>query len=739
MIRKTVAYRLSIIITTVLLVMWATIMTIVFVITRNSTTREVESRYEGIILHANEKIRGVLSDVYVAAINNISMIEESLDNPDMLQTHLEKMVKLNNYMSSCRLIFEPDYYPQKGHNFEIYAWRDPKGIIRSKQMTEAHANHMTHAWYKNAFEMDEGDWTPPYIDHAASHQLTTTYMTHIHDRQGRKVGMLGADVSLEWLRQRHKRIDSENHERFEKDFSQQSYSFIIDNDGTYLIHPDESRILKRKFQDVAATTPDPTDDQIARRMMNRESGSCEVENDGVKSVLFYSFVKYAEWTVVMVVPAAIINHQGNVLGAIILAVMFFGLIIIFLLCRTLIRNIDRLRETTAQKAAIEQELKIASHIQQQMLPKSYPPYPNRHDIDIYGEIVTAKEVGGDLFDFLIHDEKLYFCIGDVSGKGVPAALMMAEAISLFRCEAMIHTAPHDIVKQMNQTICSNNDTMMFITLFMGVLDLSNGHLSYTNAGHEPPLLVGPLARFLTVDNNIPLGLRPDWNFSEQKALLDRNELLFLYTDGYTEAETDQQEQFGRERICMAANKLASQQLDARNFAHQNYLIAQAFVGDTPQNDDISLLAIRYLGQDDTLYRRSLTLTNQVEDIQVLTAFMTSIGNDIHMDEDTLSHVTLAVEEAVVNVMRYAYPEGETGIILLEAVCNDETLTFTLTDKGKAFDATKAEKVDTQQKARQHSEGGLGIHLMRNYMDNIDYERKDDQNVLTMQKKVNYKL
>lgn len=718
----------------VLLVMWATIMSIVFVITRNSTTREVESRYEGIMLHANEKIRGVLSDVYVAAINNVSVIENDLNIPDKLQAHLEQMLKLNNYMSSCRLIFEPDFYPQRGHYFEIYAWRDSTGAIRGKQMNEEHPDYLTYPWYKIAFEREEGDWTPPYFDQAASQQLTTTYMTHIHDQNGRKVGMLGADVSLEWLRQRHKRIDAENHERFEKGFKEQSYSFVLDNDGTYLIHPDESRILKKTFQEVAATTSDTIDDYLARQMKNHESGSCQIKNEGVSSVLFYSFVKYAEWTVVIVVPEAIINHQGNVLGAIILAVMFFGLIVIFLLSRSLIRNIDQLGKTTAQKASIEQELKIASHIQQSMLPKKYPPYPERPDIDIYGEIVTAKEVGGDLFDFLMRDDKLFFCIGDVSGKGVPAALMMAETISLFRCEAMLHTEPNRIVSQMNKTICETNDSFMFVTLFLGVLDLSTGHLSYTNAGHEPPLLVRTLARFMYVDNNIPLGLRNDWKYTNQEVLMDRNEILFLYTDGYTEAETANHEQYGRDRICSKSNRLAYLDLDARQFAHQHYETAQAFVGDTPQADDISLMAIRYLGKEtNDPYHRSLTLGNDVEEVIELTAFMNSICKDLNFDDMTTTYTTLAVEEAVVNVMKYAYPDREPSHILLEAKADDKALTFILRDKGMPFDATQAAEVDVEQKAAQRIEGGLGIHLMRHYMDNISYKREDNENILIMQK------
>ena len=783
--KKTFANRLLLRIMMVLLVMFTAIMVIVYVITKDSMAREAESRYESIILLANEKIRGVLSDVYVGAINNINDIERDIDDPDKLQAQLEWMVSQNIYMSSCRLIFEPDFFPEKGHNYEIYAWRDSTGMIRGKQMNENHPDFLIHSWYQEAFEKSEGNWTPPYFDHAASQQLTTTYMIHIHDRQGRKVGMLGADVSLEWLRLRQKRVDAENHELFEKGFKNKSYSFIIDNDGTYLIHPDESRVLKKKFQDFMALTPDTLDDALARKMMDGKSGTCRIKIEGVDTWIFYSYLKYAEWTVVIVVPEDIIHHNGNVLVYIILTVIFMGLLIIYLLSHHLIKKnmrpltrfvtaagevaqgrfdielpevksrevdslreafkdmqnslrlyIDELKDTTASNVAMEQELKIASDIQQQMLPKVYPPFPERTDIDIFGEVVTAKQVGGDLFDFFIRDEKLYFSIGDVSGKGVPASLVMAVTRSMFRSASMIHTSPKLIVESINRSVCQSNDSFMFVTLFMGVLDLATGRLLYTNAGHEPPVLVGGAhTRFLNVNNNIPLGLRADWEYTEQKSLIDKGTTLFLYTDGYPEAETVEREQFGKERMCAEALRLSAEHLDSRTFVQKIRLAEREFVNYIPQGDDISLLAIKYQGSMTIPhYHRGISLVNDVKEIPALAIFVGSICEDMEFDELTAARVRLAVEEAVVNVMNYAFPKGVRSTILLEVNADDETLSFELRDDGAPFDPTAKKEVDVDSLIKNNVIGGLGIHLMRQYMDTIVYERKDGQNVLTMKKR-----
>ena len=784
----TFANRLILRIMAVLIVISAIIMVVVYLITKDSMAHEAEARYESIILHTNEKIRGVLSDVYVGAINNVNVIERDLNDPDMLQKHLERMVTQNMYMSSCRLIFEPDFFPQKGHNFEIYAWRDSTGVVKGRQMSERHPDFLVHAWYKRAFEQEEDDWTPPYLDRAASQQLTTTYLTHIHDKRGRKVGMLGADVSLEWLRKRHNREDAEIHKRYEQGFSEQSYSFIIDHDGTYLIHPMEERVLQMKIQDVMYKSPNTIDDAMVKRMLNRESGTCHINNDGQDCWVFYSYVKYADWTVVIVVPEEIISYKGNLLANIILTVLFVGLLVIYMLSSHLIKKnmrplsrfvtaagqvaqgnfdielpevksrevdalrdafkdmqgslsnyVEELKETTASNVAMEQELKIASDIQQRMLPKMYPPFPERTDIDIFGEVVTAKKVGGDLFDFFIHDEKLYFSIGDVAGKGVPAALVMAVARSMFRSASMSYTSPKLIVESINRSVCQSNDSFMFVTLFMGVLDLANGRLLYTNAGHEPPVLVGGAhTRFLNANSNIPLGLRSDWEYTEQRSIIDRDTTLFLYTDGYTEAETVEREQFGKQRMCDEALRLSAENLDSRTFVQKIRKAERVFVNYIPQGDDISLLAIKYKGSmSNPLYHRGISLLNDVKEVPALAIFVGSICDDMHFDELTASGIRLAIEEAVVNIMNYAYPKGTRAVILIEvdADADQETLTFVLRDEGVAFDPTAYQEVDVNDHVEQRKVGGLGIHLMRHYMDTLAYERKDSQNVLTMTKKI----
>jgi sigma-B regulation protein RsbU (phosphoserine phosphatase) len=261
---------------------------------------------------------------------------------------------------------------------------------------------------------------------------------------------------------------------------------------------------------------------------------------------------------------------------------------------SLSKYVEELKNTTAQKASFESELKIAHNIQMSMLPKTFPPYPDRDDIDIFGTLKPAKAVGGDLFDFHIHNEQLVFCIGDVSGKGVPASLFMAVTRSLFRNITAHELKPHHVVKALNESLSENNDLYMFVTLFVGVLDLQTGLLRYCNAGHDAPLLIGNSVGTLPCDPNLPIGIQPDWEFTEQETLINQHTTIFLFTDGLNEAENISHDQFGDQRILnVAESLLATGNHRPTTVVNKMNEAVHAFVGNAEQSDDLTMLAIQY--------------------------------------------------------------------------------------------------------------------------------------------------
>ena len=417
--------------------------------------------------------------------------------------------------------------------------------------------------------------------------------------------------------------------------------------------------------------------------------------------------------------------------------MFVGLLIlslamiVFLMIRSA-RNMKELGEITAVKERMENELKIAKGIQMSMIPKIYPAYPERGDIDIYASIVPAKEVGGDLFDFFIMDEKLYFCIGDVSGKGVPASLVMAVTRSLFRTVAAHEKSPGRIVTAMNESMSDMNESTMFVTFFCGVLDMKTGHLRYCNAGHNAPVLLNTAKAPLPVVSNVPLGIVAGTVFQEQETDLKYDDALFLYTDGVTEAENAKHELFGEERMVDALSGLKGSKANLEEM--QKAL--DAFVGDTPQSDDITMLFVHYLNEEtpDTS-ERHLLIHNDIQQIPQLADFVETIAEEKHLDHSLTLSLNLALEEAVTNVIMYAYPEGTDGLVDIEAIIREHSLSFVISDSGQPFDPTAQPDADVSQSIENRQVGGLGIYLVRSIMDNVSYERNGGKNILSMTKNI----
>ena len=297
--------------------------------------------------------------------------------------------------------------------------------------------------------------------------------------------------------------------------------------------------------------------------------------------------------------------------------------------------------------------------------------------------------------------------------------------------------PDRIVTIMNKTIADMNKNHMFVTLFVGVLDLPTGRLHYCNAGHDAPLLVGAGVGELPCDPNIPVGFRPRWKYSLQEAQIFTGTTIFLFTDGLTEAMDANKDQFQMERVNdVASRALATQQQEPTQLIAQMTEAVHQFVGDAEQSDDLTMMAIQYIKQQSDIQMwKTIVLPNDTQEVPRLNAFVEEVCQTVGFDDMVTMEIKLAVEEAVVNVMTYAYAPGQSGDVTIEAASNNVRMKFTIIDSGKPFDPTVQAEVDTTLSAKQRNIGGLGIHIIRQNMDSINYERIDGHNVLTLRKKI----
>ena len=440
------------------------------------------------------------------------------------------------------------------------------------------------------------------------------------------------------------------------------------------------------------------------------------------------------WRMAIIIPDDVLYAELRKTSVIISMLMLLGLGLLIFIVTHAARTLRELISSLEKNQKMESELEVAQTIQKAMLPMVFPPFADRKDLNIYGLVNPAKEVGGDLYDFYVRHNKLFFCVGDVSGKGVPAALIMATTRSLFRSVTAGEEDAAEIVTIMNDALSEQNEQNMFITLFVGVLDMKSGELSYCNAGHNAPLRVRNQYSEISIRNsdvesmevlpNLPLGIMKGYAYKAQQTTISKNDLLFLYTDGLTEAENSEHEQFGEERMIHRLQALRN--MRPREIVEAMQADVEAFVDGAPQSDDLTLLCIRYQTE-------AIIMRNDIEQIPTLAEWIEGLG----IPDELNMQVNLALEEIVTNVMLYAYPKDKSGQVFVEFVRGrderGELLTFIVSDSGKEFDPTKKEEVDTTLSAEEREIGGLGIHLVRQLMDEIVYRREDGKNVLKLTK------
>ena len=631
------AQRLSAFVAVTVIVVFTAIMVVYYNYTKDALLDSTIKRAQPLLESAALQIAGKMNQVDVALNNNIWKIKLSdYKDAKSLEEGLlsveKNVLRSNSIIIGNGIGFIPNYIKGKGRWYFPYSSKDGDKIVASI-MDNADYDYFGMDWFLIPIRLNKDYWSEPYYDEGAGNTMMTTCVHLIRDDAGKPIGIFGADVSLDSLTQFVESM---------KPLGPDSYSFMLSRHGYYLSNVDHNKIMNETvfitaFQDKSKDLED-----VGHEMIEGKTGMMKFKLQKKSFYAFYTTIPGVSWSICTVTPDSyILGDLKNITNRIII-LFIIGLLLVNVLTykviawmtkpiagfsksageiadgnfntilpvvktedelMTLHNSIDHMRHslqtyidelqvTTANKERMERELSIAHGIQMGMLPKIFPPFPERKDVDLYAILKPAKEVGGDLYDFFIREQKLYFAVGDVSGKGVPASLIMAIASSLFRTLTQIDTEPANIIKAMNAPLCENNPSNMFITMIIGVLDLANGQMRLCNAGHNPMILSNKDGvHYLNLKKNLPVGLMGEFDYKADSLTINPGDKLILYTDGVTEAESETKELFGEERLLQLVEQ--NKQCNVRDIINVVMDGIAGHVKHAVQSDDITIMDIQY--------------------------------------------------------------------------------------------------------------------------------------------------
>ncbi len=501
-------------------------------------------------------------------------------------------------------------------------------------------NHTIQDWYRIPQETGKPIWTDPYFDEGGGEAIMCSYCVPFFKETptGRQfAGVVAADVLLQHLVEVVSGIK----------LYDTGFAVLLAQNGQFISHPKTNYVFKESIFSVAAEAKNEVWRDIGRKMVQGKEGFTRTRSISTGQIVWVFYCPISNgWSVGMLFPEAEVLHDLQAMNTVVIwiGVLGFGLLLVVitalsmgvtrpihtlavqtqaiakgnlelaippvksrdevgLLSRSfedmriaLREYVANLAATTAAKERIESELKIAQTIQRSFLPKRFPPFPEHSEFDLHAELIAAKEVGGDLYDyFLLDDHTLFFSIGDVSGKGVPAALFMAVTKTLMKGVAEQQGTPSEIITKVNHELCVDNEQMMFVTLLCGVMDLRTGIVHYTNAGHLPPLRLGGSrgCTWVELPKGPVLGVLEGAAYKTWTLRLEPMETLLLYTDGVNEAMNISKDLFGEERIRDLGE--TSPSIGPKLLVDGVVNEVRNFAAGAEQSDDITVLALRYRG------------------------------------------------------------------------------------------------------------------------------------------------
>ena len=573
-------------------------------------------------------IEKVLVDVEASTETMAWSVTDRKNSEKDLRLICEEVIKADDCIISCAIAFEPYAYSDKDYYHMVMSDKSADGTVTTRALGDADYDYHTFDWYLIPKLLGKEYWCDPSLDTDASGAMVASYSKPLYDTTGTFIGIIKSDISLEWLTDKIANLKPYDN----------AYTLLIGRNGSYISHYDKDKILNETIFSTALNDMSEEMIRLSTEMIEGKSGFVKYKFSPRR----LSYAAYGPmqngWSALMVCPFNTVYKSAKAINFNLFAIALIGLLVLYFGSKKVIsrtmqpmteityaatnmakgffnaklpevdsedeikelqrsmdylqhainRYIRELKSTKASKEKYENDLSIASTIQQSMLPKNFP---TDSKVDLYAALHPAREVGGDLYDFIIKDHFLYFAVGDVSGKGIPASLYMALTRSALRL--ISGSGVCGALKKINDVFSDGNDTQMFVTLFVGKLDLDTLELTYCNGGHNPIIIVSPdgKAEYLHAKPNIAAGLFAGFEYQEEKMQLSAGTRLVLYTDGVSEAENHSKDQYGEDRLlsyAQSAGTLASSQ----EFAEGLLSSVREFTDGNAQNDDITVLTFK---------------------------------------------------------------------------------------------------------------------------------------------------
>lgn len=588
-------------------------------------TRSASNILKANILDIEKTLQTVESTVKDASW----LVKENSKNEKYLYHITSKVVDENTNIIGSAIAFDSCYFDGR-YFFSPYSYEDPEtGELKSKELGSDENDYFSQEWYVEPKKSGKPHWSEPYFDTGGGEQMMTTYSYPIKDSAGNIYAIITADISLEWLSQKVDDIHPYEH----------SHSTLISAKGKYLSAGWQANLTAETAYSFAEKMDDPRILEISKNMLAGDSGTMRYMVDNKLSFAVYGPLSNG-WSMAINCEYRDVLERSSKMHVVLILVGLIGLLVMFIMCyfkigqltqpikefsksahsiaqgnfntqfpevksedeiltlrnsleemqNYIVSYLEQIETATSAKKRMETQLYIGQKIQEGMLPKNFP---NDSRCSLNARVVPAKEVGGDLYDFTINGNRLYFSVGDVSGKGVPAAFVMAITRVMCHLFADLGLPVKDVATRINNSIAKNNDANMFVTLFFGCIDLDTKKMEFCNAGHNPIIVIPPDGEpyYLKVNPNMAVGVWGGFDYKSETLDLRPGTKLLLYTDGVTEAEKADNEQFGEERLLQHISAPEFKNLNPEEMVSSVLDAVKNFAGDNEQNDDITIFAI----------------------------------------------------------------------------------------------------------------------------------------------------